>query len=775
MTGWLIDIIPTERPSDVMDAPEAYRAAWGRYVGEVVPGDGDPEDWREQAARLEAAARILPDPHVRVAGRSYGGPDPMTLAHYGVVRIRPYMDQLTLPASNVDRWDLIPALRPFLGRDVQSVPCDGDAIDVAARGMLDRHPGAGVVVKFMLREKRLPLAFIDPDGTFEQSDEYGGKPERIPFAAWRWAGYDLALFEGEPDAALVQQRVRMRYEYRVQVIGGEPVCDPACGSGNFLTETYLELRRIENRILADLDKDGQLALDLGDDLNPVRVSISHFHGIEINGFACAVARTALWIAEQQALDDTESTISGLPRLPFTDTAHIRQGNALRLDWNELLPGDHCDYVMGNPPFIGQYLMSDSQKEDMRLIWDKGYDGYLDYATGWHRKASEYLAKPGAAFAFVSTNSISQGQPVPSLFRPLFDEGWRIRFAHRTFAWDAQSTDNAHVHVVIVGMDKTSEPAPILFEYTDIDGEPAARTVDNINGYLLDGPNVFVEKRMKPLSSELSPAGRGSQPTDGGNLILDGRKEYDRAMSDPIAAKYVRPFRMGRELINGTNRWCLWMPGVEPSEIKSSSFLRDRVDAVKETRLASRKAVTRGKAMTAWLFDENHQPSTRYLAIPAVFSGRREYATCDWYTSDIIAGNKIYTCADPDGLAFAVIESCMFMTWQKAIGGRLKSDPNFSNTVVWNNLPLPALDDDTRAALIEAGRNVLAARANHPGQSLADLYDPDYMPTDLRAAHRELDKIADVAFGARKWLKDDDDTRLQVLFKSYTRMTGSSEV
>jgi len=558
-------------------------------------------------------------------------------------------------------------------------------------------------------------------------------------------------------------------------IAGLRFLDPACGSGNFLTETYLELRRIENRILADLDKDGQLALDLGDDLNPVRVSISHFHGIEINGFACAVARTALWIAEQQALDDTESTISGLPRLPFTDTAHIQQGNALRLDWNELLPGDHCDYVMGNPPFIGQYLMSDSQKEDMRLIWDKGYDGYLDYATSWHRKASEYLAKPGAAFAFVSTNSISQGQPVPSLFRPLFDEGWRIRFAHRTFAWDAQSTDNAHVHVVIVGMDKTSEPAPILFEYTDIDGEPAARTVDNINGYLLDGPNVFVEKRMKPLSSELSPARRGSQPTDGGNLILDGRKEYDRAMSDPIAAKYVRPFRMGRELINGTNRWCLWMPGVEPSEIKSSSFLRDRVDAVKETRLASRKAVTRGKAMTAWLFDENHQPTTRYLAIPAVFSGRREYATCDWYTSDIIAGNKIYTCADPDGLAFAVIESRMFMAWQKAIGGRLKSDPNFSNTVVWNNLPLPALDDETRTALIEAGRNVLVARANHPGQSLADLYDPDYMPTDLRAAHRELDKIADVAFGARKWLKDDDDTRLQVLFKSYTRMTGSSEV
>lgn len=228
MTGWLIDIIPQECPPDVMDAPEPYRAAWERHVGKVTPGDGDPEDWREQAARLEAATRILPNPHVRVAGRSYEGPDPMTLAHYGVVRIRPYMDQLTLPASNVDRWDLMPSLRPFLGRDVRSVACDGDMIDAAVRGMLDRHPGAGAVAKFMLRSKRLPLAFIDPDGTFEQSDEYGGKPERIPFAAWRWAGYDLALFEGEPDAALVQQRVRMRYEYRVQVIGGEPVCGAGC-------------------------------------------------------------------------------------------------------------------------------------------------------------------------------------------------------------------------------------------------------------------------------------------------------------------------------------------------------------------------------------------------------------------------------------------------------------------------------------------------------------------------------------------------------------------
>lgn len=314
---------------------------------------------------------------------------------------------------------------------------------------------------------------------------------------------------------------------------------------------------------------------------------------------------------------------------------------------------------------------------------------------------------------------------------------------------------------------------------DMNGEPTARTVDNINGYLIDAPDLYVGKRSQktgPVSPLLDVTDSGSMPLDGGNLLLADREEYDRAMADPIAARFVRPFRMGRELINGTDRWCLWLRDAEPGELRKSSFLKKRVDACAEYR---RNAPMKGDAYkhraTPWLFRDDHQPSTNYLAIPKVFSEDREYMTCDWYTPDIIAGDMVYTSPDRDGLAFAVIESRMFMTWQQTIGGRLESRCRFSNTVVWNNLPLPALDDETRAALIEAGRNVLVARANHPGQSLADLYDPDYMPTDLRAAHRELDKVADVAFGARKWLKDDDDARLQVLFKSYTRMTGSSEV
>lgn len=550
--------------------------------------------------------------------------------------------------------------------------------------------------------------------------------------------------------------------------------DPACGSGNFLTETFLQLRALENRVIADR-LHGQGYMDFGQDSDAgslVRVRIDQFHGIEINDFAVSVAKTALWIAEQQALDDTEAIAEQtLPHLPLHDSGNIIQANALRYDWNMLLPSDQCSYIMGNPPFIGQYLMTDDQKQDMRDVWGKQYDGYLDYATGWHRKASQYLQNtPHAAFAFVSTNSVAQGQPVPALFKPLFADGWRIRFAHRTFAWDAQSTDMAHVHVVIIGMDKETDDkrTPKLYEYAEINGESIERNVVHINPYLVEGPDAFVDKRMSILSPVLSPVRRGSQPTDGGNFILDDRKAYDEAMADSIASKYVRPFRMGRELINGIDRWCLWMVDAEPSDLRKSSFLRKRIEGVRTMRLNSKKEVTRRKADAAWLFDENHQPTVNYLAIPKVFSGRREYATCDWYMNDIVAGDMVYTCDDPDGFNFAVIESSAFMVWQKTVGGKLKSDCRFSNTVVWNNLPLPALDEDLHNKMVAAGQAVLQARANHPGQSLADLYDPDYMPVDLRKAHEALDRVVDVAFGASKPCKSDDE-RLQILFDKYSEM------
>ncbi len=555
--------------------------------------------------------------------------------------------------------------------------------------------------------------------------------------------------------------------------------DPACGSGNFLTETYLCLRRLENRVIAQLYKDDGM-FDLGDALNPIKVSIGQFHGIEINDFAVSVARTALWIAEQQALDQTDTIVGGQPRLPLHDHGNIVCANALRYDWNELLSGSRCDYVMGNPPFIGYYLRTKQQTEELKLTWGKDYDGYLDYATGWYRKASQYLTKPGAEFALVSTNSVTQGVTMPILFKPLAADGWRIRFAHRTFAWDAQSTDMAHVHVVIIGMDKDDDRKvpPTLYTYKDINGEPAETHPAHINGYLFNSKTLCVEKRSQKegaLAADLQLCYLGSRALDGGHLILADANEYRKAIKDPIAAKYIREYLGAKELIQGKDRWCLWLVDAQPKELRESEFIKTRVQETREFRDNSIKTGDVYKYRdTPWLFRDNHNPTEPYLAIPRVFSETREYATCAWLAPSVIASDQLYVTLDPEGFAFAIIESTMFMAWQKGIGGRLKSDCRFSNTLVWNTLPLPPVDDATRSAIIAAGKAVLEARANHPGSSLADLYDPTFMPADLRHAHQDLDKIVDTAFGARAWLRNDNDARLQILFDDYVKLTARKD-
>ncbi|WP_250309415.1 DNA methyltransferase [Gardnerella sp. Marseille-Q2328] len=547
--------------------------------------------------------------------------------------------------------------------------------------------------------------------------------------------------------------------------------DPACGSGNFLTETFLCLRKLENRAI-ELMLGGQGYVDLGDKNSLIKVSIDQFHGIEINDFAVCVAKTALWIAEQQALDDTESIAEcALPHLPLHDSGNIVRANALQYDWNDLLSADKCSYVIGNPPFVGRNKKSEDQIEDMKSIWGENYDGNLDYVTCWFNKAAHYLDGTKSAFAFVSTNSISQGIQVPFLFKTLKNLNWHVNFAHQTFKWDAESTDNANVHVVIIGMTQQKTKFK-LFRYKNISSSPTMTVCSNINGYLSDAPNVFIEKRnqkLGTLSPMLSIANFGSMPRDGGNLILNTREEYDEAMKDPIAAKYVCKFIGARELINDIDRWCLWLVDAEPAEMRTSKFISRRIEKVRQMREISTANSTKIMAKTAWLFGQQAQPQTNYLAIPRVFSGQRGYMTCDLHEPNVIAGDSLFTCSDPDGINFAIIESSMFMAWQDAIGGRLKNDNRFSNTVVWNNLPLPELTSDMRAKVIEAGKSILQARANHPGQSLADLYDPTYMPQDLRKAHDELDKIVDVAFGATKPCSNNDE-RLEILFKSYIRMT-----
>ena len=576
----------------------------------------------------------------------------------------------------------------------------------------------------------------------------------------------------ENDGTLGERARRNRLKAYQNKLASLRFLDPACGSGNFLTETFLRLRELENQTIADL-LHGQGYIDFGGDESLVKVRIDQFYGIEINDFAVSVSKTALWIAEQQALDDTEAIAEQtLPHLPLHDSGNIIQANAVRYDWNELLPGSECNYIIGNPPFIGRNKKAGDQVSDMEYVWKDKYDGNLDYATCWFYKAANYLPVGKQAFAFVSTNSICQGIQVPYLFKPLHDLGWRIRFAHRTFKWDAQSTDNANVHVVIVGMDRLKGLSE-LFTYEDIEDEPVEHSYPHVNGYLIPSANAFVFKRSQKsgtLSPDLCIANFGSMPRDGGHLIIETRTEYEQAMADSIASKYVRRFIGSRELISSIDRWCLWMKGIEPSEIRKSAFLKNRVDAVREMREQSSAASTRAMAETSWLFGQDGQPEAQYLCIPRVFSGRRTYATCGLLPADVISADSCCTCVDPTGINFSVIESRMFMAWQKAIGGRLKSDCRFSNTVVWNNLPLPELGEDTKKAIIEAGSDILSVRASHAGQSLADLYDPDYMPLDLRKAHERLDRLVDVAFGASGWLKDDDDARLQVLFDSYARMT-----
>ena len=572
--------------------------------------------------------------------------------------------------------------------------------------------------------------------------------------------------------------------------------DPACGSGNFLTETYLDLRALEDKVLHVLypgigKGQGYFPLN-GESESLIKVSLKQFHGIELNSFAVQVAKTALWIAQQQALDRTAAVMDAqFSHLPLEQSANIYEGNALQYDWNTLIPASDCDYVMGNPPFIGQYLRTTEQANDLKTVWGKDYDGYLDYVTGWYKKASDYYQdNPNGIFAFVSTNSITQGKQPALIFKPLCEEGWRISFAHRTFAWDSQSSDKAHVHVVIIGMDKKTDTLkpPVLYTYHSLTSEPTV--VKHINPYLLDAPDIWVKNRSNPLSLELANSHKGSEPNDGGALLLDTRDEYDMAMSDPITRQYVRLFRGAHELIHQENRWCLWMPDEKPLLAEESPFLKERIKACEITR---RQRGKQKLAQRAWQFNTNHQPKEKYLAIPRVFSENREYMTCDYYTPDIIASDSLHTCVDPTGLNFAIIESRIFMVWQDAIGGRLKSDNRFANTLVWNNLPLPSLDSkpELRDQICDAGKNILTVRGIvlcelqdqmesledrsvrervRKRMNLAFLYDPETMPESLRKAHQKLDELVDRAFGAEKYLKEGDTARLQLLSKDYFQLT-----
>lgn len=394
-------------------------------------------------------------------------------------------------------------------------------------------------------------------------------------------------------------------------------------------------------------------------------------------------------------------------------------------------------------------------------------------TAWFKKAADYFADlDHGRFAFVSTNSVAQGQPVPALFRPLFDAGWRIRFAHQTFAWKSEATGAAAVHCVITGFDKYKQATAMLFGYAHLNAKPLPSQVSSINPYLVDGPELFVTKRSNvagAVSPAIPPANYGSKPTDGGNLIVEA-DDYDVVAADPIAAQYLHRYIGARELIHDLPRWCLWLEDMEPSDLDRSHTLCDRIQKVREMRLDSTKRATRELAQTPHLFGELRQPKGPYLAIPRHVSEDRRYFTAQRFDTSTICSDANFTAPDADGFFFAIISSSMFLAWQAAVGGRIKSDYRFSNTLVWNTLPLPALDARSHQQIVEAGRGVLAARELHPERSLAEHYNPQSMDVSLLVAHEQLDQIVDKAFHARKPPATMED-RQSTLFARYEEMTA----
>nr|WP_313956395.1 DNA methyltransferase [Micrococcus luteus] len=526
--------------------------------------------------------------------------------------------------------------------------------------------------------------------------------------------------------------------------------DPACGCGNFLIVAYRELRALELQILVRLQelsgKQMQTSLVMDED-ERVRVRMSHFSGIELEEWPATIARTAMFLVNHQANQDMSLKIGVSPeQLPLTESAHILVGNALRMDWNEVVPASEHVYVMGNPPFIGQYTKTAEQTADMKAVWGADYDGYLDYVTGWHAQAMHYFAdQPVGRFAFVTTNSIAQGQPVPALFGPLHREGWTIPFAHRTFAWTSEAPGSASVHCVIVGF---SKGIPLkgarLFSYERSQGQPVEEPVTAINPYLVEGPWVLVGKRSKPLA-QLPAVLYGCKPADGGHLIVEPA-EQAKVAADPVAAKYLRRYVGARELIHGLPRWCFWLEDLDPADLNRSVLMRARVEGVREFRAASNKRATQELAMTPHLFAERRPMTGGYLCIPIHVSETRRFYPAARFTEQVISSNANFVAPDEDGFAFAVISSSAFIAWQRMVGGALESRLRFSNTLVWNTLPLPELSESERGKLIQAGAGVLEARALHPERSLAQHYNPLAMAPELLKAHARLDRVMDGILG-----------------------------
>lgn len=546
--------------------------------------------------------------------------------------------------------------------------------------------------------------------------------------------------------------------------------DPACGCGNFLVIAYRELRRIENDVITELffkDKQEGL-LDIA---TLCRVNVGQFFGIEIDGAAAHIARVALYITDHQLnLESANKFGKTRATVPLVTTPHIHHANALRINWNDIVKAEECSFVFGNPPFFGAMLLNDEQRNDIEIVFDnlKG-SGTLDYVSCWYWIAAQYISNYKIDCAFVSTNSITQGEQVATLWAPLMTKfEIHINFAHQTFKWGNEGKAVAAVHCVIIGFSKRSNNLKYLYTYKDIDSDPIRHEVNNINAYLINAADIFIINRDSPLCSV--PTMRyGSMPRDGGNLLLNSIEKDELIRLEPDSHKWIRKYVGGEDLINGTERYCLWLVDIEPNVLSKLPKLLDRVNKTKQFRLASKAESTRKFALTPHLFCQIAQPNTNYLAIPCHSSEKRRYIPISYVTSDVIASNALLTVGGASLEHFSVLTSSMHMAWTKAICGRLESRYRYSKDIVYNNFVWCDLNQNISEQLAKFGSAILEARNLYPNANLADLYDPLTMPVELVKAHEANNKAVDKAYGYTG--ADDDASRVAFLFKKYEELTS----
>ena len=549
--------------------------------------------------------------------------------------------------------------------------------------------------------------------------------------------------------------------------------DPACGSGNFLTETFLSLRRLENKVIqAMFGGENVLTFDI-----LIKVNIAQFYGIEINDFACTVAKTALWIAESQTLKET-SAIAGraIDFLPLKTNAYIHEGNALRLDWSSVIAPDKLNYIMGNPPFVGYSLQSKEQKEDMLSIYvdEKGKPyktaGKIDYVAAWYMKAAQMMAQNSAIHAaLVSTNSITQGDQVAAIWQPLFERfNIHIDFAYRTFRWDSEADIKAHVHCVIIGFSKnTSSTSSFSCAKTIYLSDNQTIDASNINAYLIDAPDIWIESRSKALCI-VPEMTTGNRPADGGHLIIEAEDYEEFIKKEPAAIPYIKKLLGSEEFINNKPRYCLWLVGVSPAELRKMPLVMQRIALCKEARESSPDAGRQKLAFTPHLFRETNNPET-FIVVPKVSSERRRYVPMGFLGKDTISTDLNFIIPSASLYHFGVLTSNVHMAWMRVVCGRLKSDYRYSKDIVYNNFPWPTPTDEQKAKIEQTAQAILDARAKYPDCSLADLYDEVTMPPELRKAHQENDRAVMSAYGFTPG-KTTESECVAKLFEMYQELT-----